>query len=169
MALVRMLPYRSHWLMQRELDNARRMMESLGGEARHGGVPACDVHRENGEIVIEMDLPGRKPDEDIDIEVDSGVLAIRSSHDEERERDEEGFYLKERRRQSFERTFVLPEGVNPDDIRADYTDGVLAVRFPAPPEEEEKHQERRRISVGSGASSAVVDVEKSSESESDSD
>jgi HSP20 family protein len=169
MALVRMLPYRSHWLMQRELDNARRVMESLGGDIGQGRTPACDVHRDNGEIVIEMDLPGRSPEEDIDIEVDSGVLAIRSRHDEEREQNTEGFYLKERRRQSFERTFVLPEGVNPDDIRADYTDGVLAVRFPAPSEEEEKQQERRKISVGSGASTSVVDVGKSSDPQPDSD
>ncbi len=49
---------------------------------------------------------------------------------------------RERRYGSFSRSMPLPEGVDPDQIEADYADGILEVSIPPiPPEKEAKKVE----------------------------
>jgi HSP20 family protein len=49
--------------------------------------------------------------------------------------NEAGIYRTERSYGQFYRTVPLPEGVNPDQARANFKDGVLEVTIPLPQQE----------------------------------
>jgi HSP20 family protein len=91
--------------------------------------PRIDVVKKEGEIVLRADLPGVKPDE-INIEVEDGVLTVSGEHEEKTEEKKEHYLRRERRYGSFSRSMTLPEGVNADEIEAATTDGVLELRLP---------------------------------------
>lgn len=80
-------------------------------------------------MVIHAEVPGLDRD-DIDIEVTDGVLTIKGERKSETERTEEGWLVRERAYGSFERSVVLPEGVEAEKISADYKEGVLEVHVP---------------------------------------
>ena len=46
--------------------------------------------------------------------------------------DTQNYRRVERRYGSFQRKFTLPSEVNTDDIKAEYTDGVLTLSIPKP-------------------------------------
>jgi HSP20 family protein len=55
-----------------------------------------------------------------------------------KEEKDKQFVRRERRYGSFSRSIPLPRGVDPEQIEADYQDGVLEVSIPMPAEEEGK-------------------------------
>jgi HSP20 family protein len=115
----------------------RREIDRLFDDAfvgRGGGtswVPAVDIRETSKELRIDVELPGIR-EEDVELEVENGMLAIRGQKSAERqEEDEEGrFHLVERSYGSFFRSFQLPPGVDEKQIHADYEQGVLHVRIP---------------------------------------
>jgi HSP20 family protein len=115
----------------------RREIDRLFDDAfvgRGGGtswVPAVDIHETSKELRIDVELPGIR-EEDVELEVENGMLAIRGQKSVERkEEDEEGrYHLVERSYGSFFRSFQLPPGVDEKQIHADYDQGVLHIRIP---------------------------------------
>lgn len=95
-----------------------------------------DMHREDNDLVITVELPGIDPEKEVDLTVEDDVLIISGEKTEEREVDEEDRYLHERRYGHFERKILLPDGVDPDSVSASYDKGVLTVRVPVPMEAE---------------------------------
>jgi HSP20 family molecular chaperone IbpA len=81
---------------------------------------------DDGTYVVRADLPGIDPDKDLDVHVENGRLVVKGERREEH-------HEKNRRELhygSFARWLPLPSGVEVEDIKATYTDGVLEVRFP---------------------------------------
>jgi len=97
----------------------------------YGWNPRIDVIKKEGELVLQADLPGVKPD-DIKVEVENGVLTVSGEHEEKTEEKHERYLRRERRFGSFSRSTALPEGVKSDDIEATTSDGVLELRIPVP-------------------------------------
>ncbi len=133
MAITRWDPFGEMLTMQREVD---RLLGRLGvgrvGDGEVAGVawlPRIDVKTTGEDMVISAELPGLKED-DVDIEVTDGVLTIKGERKSETEKSDEGWVIRERSYGSFERSLVLPEGVDPQEVTADYADGVLEVRVP---------------------------------------
>lgn len=106
--------------------------------------PRCDVYEDGGDLVVKAELPGVKK-EDIQVELDEGVLTIRGSRKEEKEIKEDQYYRMERASGTFFRQIPLPGPVKADQIKANYKDGVLEVRLPKPAPEQPK---ATRIPVG---------------------
>jgi HSP20 family protein len=78
---------------------------------------------EDGRYVVRAELPGMDPENDIDIEVDDGVMTIRAERRQEKhDRGSTEFYYGR-----LERRVVLPEGADESDITARYEGGVLEV------------------------------------------
>jgi HSP20 family protein len=109
------------------------MFDELGNGRERKWTPAVDVMRDNGNLVIRADIPGIKPEE-VKIEVQDDVLTVSGEHEESKEEKDKHYVRRERRYGSFQRSMVLPAGVDPDKIEAKTHDGVLEVTVPLPVE-----------------------------------
>src|SRR5437763_16399829 len=114
-------------------------------------VPAMDLVETDDHFVLKADLPGLGPD-DVNIEVEDNVLTISGERKVEHETEREGFYRVERASGSFRRSLTLPEGVNLEDIAANFDKGVLEIRIPKP---EQRKPRKVEISVGGGESKTI--------------
>jgi HSP20 family protein len=146
MALVRWEPFRELAALQNEM--GRWMNQVAGGTGTTNGhtsstwLPAVDVWETDKELVLSFDLPGIAEDK-ISVELDDNVLTVTGERERSEERSGDRFYRYERRFGQFARSVTLPSGVQEDQIKADYKDGVLEVRVPKPEEPKPK-----RIQIG---------------------
>ncbi len=103
------------------------------------------IEKENG-YQLEAELPGFNK-EDIKIDLKDDTLTISAAHSENKdEKDKEGRYIRrERRSSSYQRSFHV-EGLKPEDIIAQYRNGVLTVNLPKKEAVEQK-EEPIRIEV----------------------
>ncbi len=94
-------------------------------------VPAVNIKETPEEYVIEMAAAGMKKS-DFDIHLERNIITISSEKSAENveENKDENYTRKEFSYESFERSFVLPEAANREDIKAKYKDGVLEVIIP---------------------------------------
>jgi HSP20 family protein len=114
------------------------------GHARRW-VPVMDLVEDKDDLVLRADLPGLSED-DVDIEVKDGVLTISGERKTEEKKEEEGYYRVERAFGRFSRSLTRPDGIDPDQVKAKFDNGVLEVRIPKP---EERKPHRVRIGKGS--------------------
>ena len=79
-------------------------------------------------LVFKADLPEIKP-EDLDVHFENGTLTLKGKREfEKKEGNRQGGYHRiERSYGSFMRAFSLPDTVDPDQLKADYKNGVLTV------------------------------------------
>ena len=119
---ARMMPF-PHW---READELIRVEE----------------FHEDGGLVVRADLPGIDPEKDVELTVSDGMLHIHAERREEEKREEKGYLRQELRYGSLSRTLPLPGGVTESDITANYKDGILEIRIPAP-----KHEPGKTIPI----------------------
>ena len=132
MAIMRWDPFGEMLRMQRDMDRIFTRMGTPAGAETVGPVawmPKIDVKSKGDDIVVRAEVPGIDP-ADVDIEVTDNVLTIRGERKFEEEKEDEGWLIRESSYGSFERSMVLPEGVTADDIKADYTDGILEIHVP---------------------------------------
>ena len=106
-------------------------------------VPRVDIKEEPNRFVLYADIPGVNP-EDIEVQMDKGMLTIKGERREEAVMDTENFSRIERRHGSFHRRFALPDSADPEGISASGSHGVLRIVIPKKPE-----STPRRIQVGS--------------------
>jgi HSP20 family protein len=111
--------------------------------ARATWAPPVETFRRGDKLVIRADLPGLKRD-DVNVDVEAGVLRITGERKDEQEVERDGYYRTERTYGQFYRAIPLPEGLDTDQVDASFTDGVLEVTLPAP---KETGQKRKRIQV----------------------
>ncbi|HSV32016.1 MAG TPA: Hsp20/alpha crystallin family protein [Atribacteraceae bacterium] len=95
------------------------------------GFPTIDVAETENEVMVKAELPGIDP-KNIDVNVSEDNLEIKGEVKEEREEgsQEVGYCRKERFIGTFERTVPLPAKVKQDEVRAQYTNGVLKITMP---------------------------------------
>jgi len=91
--------------------------------------PAFEVKETKDSFRFSADLPGMK-EKDVDVKLIGNRLAISGKREFEREDKEDTYYTYERTYGSFQRTFVLPEGLDTDHIHAEMKDGVLSIALP---------------------------------------
>ena len=137
-----------------DFDLLRREMSRLfddfvptrsGGENQESSVwaPRADLSETDDAYVIAIDLPGVSRD-DLEITVEDGTLKVSGERSMKEEEQTGQFYRIERAYGRFYRSFNFGSNVDPDNIEANFDDGVLTIR--AGKAEERKP---RRIEVGS--------------------
>ncbi len=131
MAIMRWDPFGELLKMQRDMD---RIFSRIGSEvqsstAATAWMPRINVKQSGDDIAVHVELAGIKP-EDVDIEVTDGVLTIKGERKSETEKEDEGWLVRESSFGAFERSMVLPEGVDPESIKAEFKDGMLEVHIP---------------------------------------
>ena len=147
MAIVRYDPIREIDSLQGEMN---RLFDGFFG-TRTGGnggslrrwIPSMDLIEAGDELVLRADLPGVAED-DVSIEIKDNVLTVAGERKSEHEEKGESFYRAERAFGSFSRSLTLPDGIDPDAVKAKFRDGVLEVRIPKPAE-----RKPHRVAIGS--------------------
>jgi len=146
-------------------DMDRAFAQALGGgmmsagDAGEGGArsaswaPLIEVKQQGNNLVVCAELPGLKPEE-VHVEVNDNVLILRGERRNESTRDEGSVHRTERRYGQFYRAIPLPEGVQAEDAKASFQNGVLEVTMPIP----EQQSKRRQIPISSGSASESPNV-----------
>src|SRR5918999_5884568 len=111
-----------------------------------------DVSEDANSLRITMELPGVNPD-DVRLSLENNILTIRGEKKHEKEENNERVHRFERTYGMFERTFALPNTVDPEKIEARYENGVLTVMLPKA--ERAKPREIRVNASGSSGSTQV--------------
>jgi HSP20 family protein len=147
--LVRWDPFREVAALHNELSRFMNSVEGNGRETQ-SWVPALDVWEAEDALVYAFDLPGVAEDR-ISIEVEDSMLTVTAERERTQQLSSERFHRFERRFGTFSRTIGLPQGVDEDAIKADYTSGVLQVTVPKP-----EQVKPRRITIG-GAETGTIE------------
>ncbi|HEX6434158.1 MAG TPA: Hsp20/alpha crystallin family protein [Gemmatimonadales bacterium] len=108
-----------------------------------------DVSEDESSLQITMELPGVDPN-DVRLSLENNILTIRGEKKHETQESTERVHRSERTYGMFERTFVLPNSVDPDKIEARYENGVLFVTIPKA-ERAKPREIRVNTSVSSGS------------------
>jgi HSP20 family protein len=159
MALIRWEPVRELGTIQNEMN---RLFNSFfdtptpgNGQALRRWVPAMDLIETETDFVLKADLPGVS-ESDVNIELEDNVLTISGERKAEHEERQAGYYRVERSFGSFRRALTLPEGVDPEAVKATFADGVLEVTVPKPAQ-----QVPRKVQISVGGADAAKTIEGS--------
>ena len=144
--LTRWDPFRELNSLQGRLN---RLFEEQYGNSREESltagafVPPVDIYEDQHSIQLKLEAPGIE-EKDLDVKIENNVLTVSGERKFEKE---ENFRRVERRYGSFTRSFTLPNTVNPEDIGADYNNGVLKIKLGKRAEAKPK---QIRVNIGSG-------------------
>jgi len=126
--------------IQNALSDFDRYFESFFGDSVFAPaarlinhLPAVDVRETENAYVLDMELPGFD-EKNINVHVDGSSLTIASKQEEARDvkKDEENqgtYVLRERRMNSFSRSFKLPENADPEAVSAAFKNGILNLQI----------------------------------------
>ena len=130
-----------HWPF-RELEDLRdemdRLFERTFGRTTparreapvvRGWAPAIDMFERENEVVVRAEIPGMSK-EDINISALGNTLTISGERKSEEEVKEDDYYCCEHSYGKFQRDISLPQGVDAENIKASYKNGVLEVVLP---------------------------------------
>jgi HSP20 family protein len=148
--LFRMTPFS---LMRRITDEMDRAYHELTTNPRNAATwaPAVEVSERDGKYVVRAELPGVKP-ADVKLEMTDEALVIEGERKSENQETETkgGVHLTERQYGRFYRSIPVPEGVNIEEARARFENGVLEVTVPV----REQRTRRREIPIEAPSSAA---------------
>jgi HSP20 family protein len=102
--------------------------------------PRVDIGEADGRFQIKAEIPGVKK-EDVKVTVQNGVLTLQGERHEEETEQGLHFHRVERFHGSFSRSFTLPPSVDPSQVKAQFTDGVLTISLAKLPGSESAAQE----------------------------
>ncbi|RZJ36192.1 MAG: Hsp20/alpha crystallin family protein [Flavobacterium sp.] len=92
-------------------------------------VPPVNIRETDTSYEVELSAPGKRK-EDFNIEIDNDLLTISSEFKSENQQEEGKFTRREFSCSSFKRSFMLPETVKEEDIKASYENGILKITLP---------------------------------------
>ncbi|HHT33656.1 MAG: Hsp20 family protein [Proteiniphilum sp.] len=110
-------------------------------------VPAINIQQNDNGFLVEVAAPGMtKEDCNIRIDEENNLVITFEKKNESEEKDQKGSYLRrEFSYTQFQRTMILPDNVEKDQISAKVENGVLSVTIPVA--NEEKRPNSRLIEI----------------------
>jgi len=126
--------------IQNALSDFDRYFESFFGDSllspaarMFNHIPAVDIQETENSYVLDMELPGYD-EKNIEVHVDGSSLTISSKEEDTREEkknnDNAGTYiLRERKVNSFTRSFKLPENADSTAVNASFKNGILSLQI----------------------------------------
>ena len=107
--------------------------------------PKIDVSETDNEIQVTAEMPGIDQN-DVQVLLEDDRLIIRGEKKEEREEDdkERNYHFRERVQGAFSRTLPLPFAPDPNQVKAEFKNGVMTITIPKP---QEVKQKQHRIEV----------------------
>jgi len=109
------------------------LMNTFFDSAATTSAPRADLHEDENNYYLTVELPGVRK-EDVSVDMEKGMLYISAKHEREQGESKQSY--------TYSRSVTAPEGVNADNIKANFEDGILTVTLP-------KHEQRkpRRIEI----------------------
>jgi HSP20 family protein len=92
-------------------------------------VPAADVAESDGEVTVEMEIPGVEKDQ-IQLSVSDDMLTVRGEMRKETKEKKKNYYREEIRSGAFLRTVALPVEVDAAKASAQLKNGMLKITLP---------------------------------------
>ena len=92
-------------------------------------MPVVDILEANGHVEIRAEMPGLS-EQDVQVSVTDDVLTLKGEKTQESEENDQKYHRVERSYGRFQRSFTLPANLNPEAIKAKFTNGVLTVSIP---------------------------------------
>jgi HSP20 family protein len=96
-------------------------------------LPSIDVKEDDGALVLTAELPGMD-EKDVELSVRHGMLTLKGEKRHDYEETKDQMHVMERRYGSVQRSWRLPEEVDPAGITATFDKGVLTVTMPKRPD-----------------------------------
>jgi HSP20 family protein len=91
--------------------------------------PAINVVKEGNSYVLTAEIPGMDP-ENLEIMVAGDTLTLKGERKPEQLGEAVSYHRRERASGVFQRSLTLPSKVEPDTVKAHYSDGVLTITLP---------------------------------------
>jgi len=104
-----------------------------GGRRPQAWLPRVDVFDRNDYLVIRAEMPGLTAEE-IDLTIEDRTLTISGARTFDQTEETGTIHRREIQVGEFERTLVLPEGMNAEEISASMDNGILEISIPRRPE-----------------------------------
>ena len=121
------------------------LFQDCGRPAYATTAPRVNIREQADGYHLEAELPSLS-EQDFTVNVEHNLLTIASQQEQESEREEHGYVIRERRNGAFKRSFALPQDVDAEQISARFRDGLLTVTVP-----KSAKAQRKQITVQSGA------------------
>jgi HSP20 family protein len=126
--MIGMDPFDALFRLQRALDTRLASDWLSSATAGIGAFPPINLFQQGHDFVAIVELPGVKPDA---LNVEAKESSIRLSGNKLFDYDDKAsLHRRERTTGSFDRTITLPIRIDPDGIKAEYRNGVLALFIP---------------------------------------
>lgn len=127
-----------------------RLATEMMDQVRTPRTMPMDAWREGDDLVVHLDLPGVDAGS-IDLTVERNVLNVSARRTLDRTAVDQ-LFTSERPQGFLQRQIFLGEGLDSDQLEAEYSDGVLRIRVPVL---ESARPRRVPITTGSGRTQAI--------------
>jgi HSP20 family protein len=156
MAVIRWEPARELHTLQQEMNRLfgsafDAQATGANGSSAARWIPAMDLVEEEDHFVLRADLPGVEEDA-VNVELEDDVLTISGERKSEHESRKDGYYRIERASGTFSRSLTLPDGIDPESIKASFNRGVLEVTVPKP-----EQRKPRRVAINVGDTPSTIE------------
>jgi len=108
---------------------ARRDANGGEGMTVADWAPRVDITEDDKEYLIKAEIP-EVDKKDVKVTAEDGILTIRGERRQEKQESNKRFHRVERSYGTFLRTFMLPDDVAAEQLKAEFKDGLLLVHAP---------------------------------------
>ena len=132
MSLIRWQPWQEIETLSRQLD---RLFDDFTPVNRTTApavptwTPAIELKATDTAFVLRAELPGLAA-QDLDIQVTRDSVSLAGEYRSETRNEDGKFFRSEFRYGSFRRVVPLPVAIQNDQVKADFTDGILTLTLP---------------------------------------
>ena len=121
-------PFDALLTLQQSLDSFRSSDWLASGPSGGGSYPPMNVFRKGDDFIIVSELPGLKKS-DLDVQVKGRSVRIAGTKSVGFP-EKAAVHRRERLSGRFDRAVTLPVQIDPERVRAEYHDGILALFLP---------------------------------------
>jgi HSP20 family protein len=135
MSLIRLQPWQEIGTLGRQLEQLFDEIASVSrsvspvSQATKTWTPAIELKATDTAFVLRAELPGIDA-KDLDIQVTREGVSLSGEYHSETKNEDGKFFRSEFRYGSFHRVVPLPVAIQNDQVKADFTDGILTLTLP---------------------------------------
>lgn len=129
MAIDIWTPFRGLLDLERDMSQQFGTMLAPSRRMMTAWSPSAEIFARGDDMVVRLELAGMEP-KDVDISVADDVLTVSGRREQKEEVKEDNYYRCETSYGKFQRSVSLPKGINADDIKAHFENGILEIVVP---------------------------------------